>query len=36
MLAAEAAGHPEISNYAQDCLGVHRKFIWMLDSILEP
>jgi starvation-inducible DNA-binding protein len=35
MLAAEADGHPEISNYAQDRLTVHRKFIWMLDSTLD-
>jgi starvation-inducible DNA-binding protein len=33
--AADAEGHIEIANYAQDRLAVHRKNCWMLRSILE-
>lgn len=35
MMVAEADGHKEIANYAQDRILTLAKYIWMLDSTLE-
>ena len=35
MEVAEADGHKEIANYAQDRILTLAKYIWMLDSVLE-
>ena len=35
MMVAEADGHKEIANYAQDRILTLAKYVWMLDSTLE-